>query len=83
MSDTKTCDSVLVEKRAEEIRELVFQAQSIVALASSAAIADVKPNNWAMQKALDTADELLDQVATLLEPNAITATDDVTEASHE
>lgn len=72
----------VIEKRAEEIRELIFQAQAIVHLAMRAAMADERNQDWSMKNALGCADGMLDQAAGMLEPDSITALSADREATH-
>jgi hypothetical protein len=65
----------VIENRAETVRELIFQAQAIVELAMRAAMANESNPDWVMKNALGSANGMLDEAATLLEPAAITAPD--------
>jgi hypothetical protein len=71
----------VIETRAEEIRELIFQAQGIIQLAMRAAMANERNPDWTMKNALGTANGLLDEAAAQLEPDAITAHDEPKEAA--
>lgn len=63
----------VIETRDEQTRELIFRAQAIIQLAMRAAMSDEKDPDWTMKNALGTADGLLDEAATQLEPGAIDA----------
>jgi hypothetical protein len=70
----------VIETRAETVRELIFQAQAIVELAMRAAMANESNPDWVMKNALGSANGMLDEAATLLEPGAITTHDEPKEA---
>jgi hypothetical protein len=61
-----------IEERAEEIRELIFQAMAIVDVAASAARSELPADPWSTGNTLKTVSKLLDDAAGRLEPGAIT-----------
>ena len=61
-----------IEERAEEIRELIFQAMAIVDVAASAARSEIPADPWSTEKTLKAVEKLLDDAAARLEPGAIT-----------
>jgi hypothetical protein len=63
-----------IEQRAEEIREMVFQAQSMVDVSRAAVDSDTPAGEYASRKVLEIASQLLNAVAGELEPGAITRT---------
>jgi hypothetical protein len=63
-----------IERRAEEIREMVFQAQSMVDVSRAAVDSDTPAGEYASRKVLEIASKLLNTVAGELEPGAITRT---------
>jgi hypothetical protein len=63
-----------IEERAEQIRDLVFEAQSIIDVSRAAIGSDTPAGEWGSQKALQIALGLLDDAAGQLEPGAITQT---------
>lgn len=62
----------VIEERAEEIRELIFQAQAILNVAAAAARSEIPADPWSTQNTLKAAVRLLDDAAGRLEPGAIT-----------
>lgn len=62
----------IIEERAEETRELIFQAQAILNVAAAAARSEMPADEWSTQNTLKTAVRLLDDAAGRLEPGAIT-----------
>jgi hypothetical protein len=70
----KTAAVKAIEQRAEEIREMVFQAQAIVDVSRAAVDSDTPADGWATRNALQIASKLLNTVAGELEPGAITRT---------
>jgi hypothetical protein len=63
-----------IEKRADEIRDMVFEAQSIIEVSRAAIGSEVPADNWSSRTALKIAIRLLDMAAGRLEPGAITLT---------
>jgi hypothetical protein len=61
-----------IEERAEEIRELIFQAMAIVDVLASAARSEMMADPLSTQSTLKTVEKLLDAAAGRLEPGAIT-----------
>jgi hypothetical protein len=62
----------VIEARAEEIRELIFQAEAILNVAAAAARSEMPADEWSTQNTLKAAVRLLDDAAGRLEPGAIT-----------
>jgi hypothetical protein len=69
----------VIEERAEEIRELIFQAMAILNVAAAAARSEVPADGWSTQNTLKAAAKLLDDAAGQLEPGVIT---DKAEVAH-
>jgi hypothetical protein len=59
----------VLEARAQEIRELIFEAQAIVDVTAAASESDVRTRAHGIRSALDVVFNLLDKAAEKLEPS--------------
>ena len=64
--------STVIDERAFEIRELIFQAQAILNVVVAAERSERPADDWSTHNTLGTASKLLDNAAERLEPGVIT-----------